>query len=83
MEILFTHLRTRDWRFIGFMVLSVAAIGLYLAAGLNRLEQSGSSWRRIDIESVQRLMDSGELSEREAEWFHRTRPEERSDRHKR
>ena len=74
----FTRWHTRDWRFIGFMVLSLVAIGFYLAASLTRLEQSGSSWRRIDIEAVQRLMDSGELSGREAEWFHSTRPEERS-----
>ena len=79
MEFRFTHWRSKDWRFIGFMALSLVAIGFYLAAGLARLEQSGSSWRRIDIDRVQQLMDSGELSGREAEWYTSpTSPEERS-----
>ena len=73
-----THWRSRDWRFLAFMALNLAAIGFYLATGSARLEQSGSGWRRIDIERVQKLMDSGELSGQEAQWFHRALPEERS-----
>ena len=69
---------TREWRFIAFMVLSLSAIGLYLAGGAARLEQTGSSWRRIDTERVQQMVESGELSGREAQWFHPVLPLERS-----
>jgi hypothetical protein len=71
-----SHLHLRDWRFLGFITLSLATMGLYLATGLAQLEQSGSGWRRIDTDAVRKLMDSGELSGREADWFHPTRPGE-------
>ena len=72
----FSHLHLRDWRFLGFIVLSLVTIGLYLESGLGRLEQSGNSWRRIDTEAVRKLIDSGELSGHEADWVHPTRPGE-------
>jgi len=75
----FSHWRSADLRFIGFLLLSLAVIGAYLVTGSARLEPSGESWRRIDIERVQQLMESGELSGREAQWFHPTLPQERSD----
>ena len=55
----------------------LAAIAGHLATELGRSGTQGASWRRIDTEAVQRLIDSGELSDREASWYHRTRPRER------
>jgi hypothetical protein len=78
MQNIVSHLHLRDWRFLGFITLSLTTIGLYLATGLAQLEQSGSGWRRIDTDAVRKLMDSGELSGREADWFHPTRPGEGS-----
>ena len=72
-----THWHAREWRFVAFMGLILAAIGFYLATGAAQLEQSGSSWRRIDIERVQQMVEGGELSGREALWFHATLPQER------
>lgn len=78
MRTIVSHLHLRDWRLLGFIALSLATIGLYLAAGLAQLEQSGSGWRRIDTDAVRKRIDSGELSGREADWFHPTRPDENS-----
>ena len=72
-----SHLQLRDWRFLGFIALSLLVIGAYLVTGQAQLEQSGSGWRRIDTGTVRKLIDSGELSGRDADWFHPTRTEER------
>jgi len=74
----YIHCRLRDWRFIGFILLSLSAVCAYLVSGSVQLEQSGDSWRPIDTERVRRLLESGELSGKEAQWFHPTRPDERS-----
>jgi hypothetical protein len=71
------HRHLREWRFAALVVASVVLIGLHLAAGLERLGPEGSGWRRIDLETLQRRMEAGELSDREALWYHPTRPEER------
>ena len=76
MDIQIYHWHYREWRFLAFLGLSLAAIGFYLAGGTDRLEQSGSNWRRIDIERVQQMVESGELSGREAQWFHPALPQE-------
>lgn len=62
-----------DWPIITLMLLNLAAIGLYL--GLDQIQQQGSSYRLIDATAVKRLLDAGELSSREADWYQVNLPE--------
>jgi hypothetical protein len=72
------HWKAREWRFLGLTGLNLVAIALYLGAGLGQLEPTGTTWRRVDIDALRQRMDSGELSGREAQWYHPTRPGERA-----
>ena len=55
---------------VGAVLLAVAG---YLVQELGAARQEGASWRRIDTEAVERLIEAGDLSDREALWYH---PEE-------
>jgi hypothetical protein len=57
-----------DWPAIVLAALTLAAIGLYLQVGPAQPE--GAGYRVIDIAKVRRLQDSGDLSTREASWYH-------------
>jgi hypothetical protein len=70
------HLRQRELRFLGLVALTLLAIGLYLDEGLRQAELEGAGWRRIDLEALQRRIETGELREREADWYHPATPEE-------
>ena len=62
-----------DWPIITLVALNLAGIGLYL--GVGPALQQGTSYRVIDIRAVQRLLDAGELSTHEADWYqHQTPP---------
>jgi hypothetical protein len=63
---------THDWPIMMLMAINLAGIGLYL--GVGPALQQGTSYRVIDIKAVQRLMDAGELSTHEAEWYQRNLP---------
>jgi hypothetical protein len=58
-----------DWPIIIMVALNLAGIGLYL--GVGPALQQGGGYRVIDIKAVQQLMDEGELSIHEAEWYQR------------
>ena len=64
----FRHLR--DIQLLGLVCVTLAFIGLFLTAQIQRLEAEGSGWRRIDIELLQKRMESGDLSDHEALWYH-------------
>lgn len=64
------HPHPRDLRFLGLVGGMLALIASYLFSGYGLLEQRGSSWRRVDLEAVQQRIDSGDLSGREASWYH-------------
>jgi len=70
------HLRGRDLRFLGLVALNLLVIALYLDAGMRLAAQEGSGWRTLDIEALQRRIETGELREREADWYHRSTEEE-------
>jgi hypothetical protein len=63
-----------DWPAIALAGLTLAGIGLYLQVGPAR--QEGTGYRVIDIAAVRRLQDSGDLSTREARWYHRNEAQE-------
>jgi hypothetical protein len=58
---------THDWPVIVLVAINLAGISLYLGAG--PAWQAGAGYRVIDIKAVQRMLDSGDLSRHEAEWY--------------
>lgn len=58
---------SHDWPIISLVVINLAGIGLYL--GVGPAAQEGAGYRVIDIKTVQRLLDSGDLSLHEADWY--------------
>ena len=70
------HIHVRELRFLGAIALTLALIALHLGSSLRLAEFSGTGWRTLDLSALQRRIDSGELSEREASWYHRATPGE-------
>jgi hypothetical protein len=70
------HWQPRDLRFLGLVALTALAIGLYLDQGLRLAARAGTGHRVIDTAALQRRIDAGELRDREARWYHPTRPDE-------
>jgi len=62
------HLRRRDLRFLGVVVLNLACMAGYLATGSGAPDTAVGGWRRIDREALERRIESGELSRQEALW---------------
>jgi len=56
-----------DWPVVTLVALNLAGIGLYL--GVGPTAQQGAGYRVIDIKAVHRLLDAGELSTHEADWY--------------
>jgi len=73
---LIKHLRPRDLRFSGLVVVTLLTIGLYLNTGLRLAGQSGSGWRTLDLDALQQRVETGELLDREADWYHPATEEE-------
>jgi hypothetical protein len=63
------HLRRRDLRFLGVVALTLAAIGAFLATESGAPETGVGGWRRIDRAALERRIESGELSRKEAVWW--------------
>ena len=61
-----------DWPIMMRIALNLAGIGLYL--GVGPALQQGAGYRVIDIKAVHRLLDAGELSTHEADWYQRNLP---------
>jgi len=70
------HLHHRELRFLGLIGLTGVLIALYLGAGLRLAGEEGTGWRAIDLDTLRRRIESGELREREASWYHSSTPEE-------
>lgn len=56
--------------------MTVLAIALYLNAGLRLAGQEGSGWRSLDIDALHQRIETGELRDREADWYHSATDEE-------
>jgi hypothetical protein len=63
-----------DWPIMMLVAVNLAGIGLYL--GVGPALQQGAGYRVIDIKAVHRLLDAGELSTHEAEWYRHGLPTE-------
>lgn len=70
------HMRSRDLRFLGLVALTGLTIALYLDAGLRLASQEGSGWRKLDLDAVMQRIETGELRDWEADWYHPATEEE-------
>jgi len=70
------HLQSRDLRFLGLVAVTGLTIALYLVTGLRLAGQEGSGWRTLDLDALQQRIESGDLGEREADWYHTATKEE-------
>jgi len=70
------QLRPRDLKFLGLVALTGLTIALYLDTGLRLVDQEGSGWRKLNLDALRQRIESGELREREAEWYHPATEEE-------
>jgi hypothetical protein len=71
------HWRWRELRFLALVVLTALVIALQLHAGLHLAGREGVGWRSVDTPRLRQRIDSGELREHEASWYHRSSDEER------
>jgi hypothetical protein len=76
MSMLARHWHPRDVRFIGLIAMTALLIALHLGEGLRLAAREGSGHRVIDLKALERRIDTGDLSDREADWYHPARPEE-------
>jgi hypothetical protein len=72
------HWKARDWRFAGWVGLTLMCIGLYLSMEGPGMERTHPGWRRIDRAALQQRIDSGDLRKQEAQWYHPAKPGEHS-----
>jgi hypothetical protein len=64
------HWHQRELRFLGLVGISLGLIALHLSAGLRLAGQEGTGWRKIDLPALERRIETGELRDKEAEWYH-------------
>ena len=69
MERWLKHVRRREVRFLGFMLVNLFCIAAYVAGGFGVRPEGAGGWRRIDIEAVESLIDAGDLVRKEADWY--------------
>jgi hypothetical protein len=70
MNTVFHHRQLRDLRFLGTLLLTLVLIGGFVAGQRDAVQGEGSAWRRIDLQALQERIESGDLSDREALWYH-------------
>lgn len=64
------HLHPRELRFIGLVLLTALIIAMQLADGLRLAALGGSGWRTVDRAVLERRIETGELRDHEASWYH-------------
>lgn len=78
----FFHLRhLQDLRLIVLILVSLVLIGFHLNQAGGGAGEAGASWRKLDIEALQRRIETGDLSDREADWY-RQLGSDRAERHR-
>ena len=70
MENLFKHWQLRDFRFAVFVACNLLLVAGFLYDSLASDSQPGGGWRRIDLHALQSRIESGELVQTEAHWYH-------------
>jgi ABC-type microcin C transport system duplicated ATPase subunit YejF len=70
------YLRPRDLRFLGLIAVTGLAIAMHLDSGLRLAGQAGSGWRTLDLDVLKQRIETGELRQRESDWYHPATEEE-------
>jgi hypothetical protein len=60
----------REVRFLGLIVLTLVLIALSLGEALRQATPTGRGHRVIDRKILERRIEAGDLSDREAAWYH-------------
>lgn len=66
----------REARFLGLIALTLVLIALSLGEALRLATTTGSGHRVIDRKTLERRIEAGDLSDREAAWYHPATPDE-------
>ncbi len=69
-------LHRHDWELLLLVIAMLVTLGGFLIQTLGTVAQEGAGWRRIDTEAVRRLIEAGDLSDREARWYRPVPPPE-------
>jgi len=69
MRSLFHLRRMQDMRLVLLIVMSLVLIGLHLEQVGRGAGESGAGWRHLDLDALQRRIEAGDLSDREADWY--------------
>jgi hypothetical protein len=64
------HIHERELRFLGLVLVTGLLIALQLGDSLRLAGLRGSSWRAVDRQALEGRIESGDLSDREARWYH-------------
>lgn len=70
MEKLLNHSQLRDLRFLTLVLLNLLLIGGFLIRGVGGDSSPPGGWRRIDLQALQTRIETGELADVEARWYH-------------
>ena len=70
------HWQAREARFLGLIVLTLVLMTLHLDEALRLAADIGRGHRMIDLKALVKRIDAGELSDREAAWYHPATPNE-------
>ncbi len=63
------HLRTRELRFLAFMLVNLLCIAGFLSSGFETLREQTGGWRRVDMDMLSTRMKTGDLVKHEAHWY--------------
>ena len=64
------HLRARDARFLFFVIANILCIATFLSGTIGTSQAPAGGWRRIDLDALTVRIESGDLMEKEADWYH-------------
>ena len=70
MKKLLNHSQLRDVRFVGLVLVNLFLIAGFLVSGSGSGSGPPGGWRRIDLTTLQMRIDSGDLVDTEARWYH-------------
>ncbi len=72
-----------DWELLLLVIAMLLTLGGFLSQELGTVSREGAGWRRIDIEAVRKLIQAGDLSDREAKWYRPVAPPEETGKRER
>jgi hypothetical protein len=67
------RIHLHDLPLVVLVAANLLAVGGFLGVGPTESAPGSGGWRRVDIEAVARRIEGGDLSPREALWYHPVR----------